>query len=51
MKILRAIAELESLPGPTHLAIGVFDGLHIGHQAVIRHALDSSRRLGEAPSS
>jgi riboflavin kinase/FMN adenylyltransferase len=46
MKILRAIAELESLPGPTHLAIGVFDGLHIGHQAVIGRALDSSRRLG-----
>jgi riboflavin kinase / FMN adenylyltransferase len=46
MKILRAIAELESLPGPTHLAIGVFDGLHIGHQAVIRRALDSSRQLG-----
>src|ERR1700739_4279612 len=46
MKILRDIAALESLPAPTPLAIGVFDGLHIGHQAVIRRALDSSRRLG-----
>jgi len=46
MKILRAIDELESLPGPTHLAIGVFDGLHIGHQAVIGHAVDSSHQTG-----
>ena len=46
MKILRAIDELESLPGPTHLAIGVFDGLHIGHQAVIGRALDSSHQTG-----
>src|SRR5271157_3467754 len=46
MKILRAIDELESLPGPTHLAIGVFDGLHIGHQAVIGHAVDSSHQIG-----
>jgi riboflavin kinase / FMN adenylyltransferase len=46
MKILRAIDELQSLPGPTHLAIGVFDGLHIGHQAVIGHAVNSSHRTG-----
>jgi riboflavin kinase/FMN adenylyltransferase len=46
MKILRAIDELDSLPGPTHLAIGVFDGLHIGHQAVIGRALVSARQTG-----
>jgi len=42
MKVLRAIDELSSLPGSTHLAIGVFDGLHLGHQAVIGRALESS---------
>ncbi len=46
MKILRAIDELESLPGPTHLAIGVFDGLHVGHQAVIAHARGGSHETG-----
>src|ERR1700722_7873581 len=46
MKVLRAIDELGSLPGSTHLAIGVFDGLHIGHQAVIGRALASSRQTG-----
>src|ERR1700675_4875517 len=44
MKVLRAIDELSSLPGSTHLAIGVFDGLHVGHQAVIGHALKSARQ-------
>ena len=46
MKILRTIDELKSVPGPTHLAIGVFDGLHLGHQAVIGRALESSRAMG-----
>ncbi len=42
MKTLSSINELASLPGPLFLAIGVFDGIHLGHQAVIststRHA-------------
>jgi riboflavin kinase / FMN adenylyltransferase len=46
MKVLRAIDELSSLPGSTHLAIGVFDGLHVGHQAVIGRALESARQSG-----
>jgi riboflavin kinase / FMN adenylyltransferase len=45
MEILRSIAELERLPGPLFVAIGVFDGIHLGHQAVIstsaRHAQEA----------
>ena len=35
MEVLRSIPELERLRGPLFLAIGVFDGIHRGHQAVI----------------
>jgi riboflavin kinase/FMN adenylyltransferase len=42
MELLRSISELKQLRGPLFLAIGVFDGVHLGHQAVIststRHA-------------
>lgn len=41
MNVFTSIAELSSLPGPVHLAIGVFDGVHIGHQAVIQAALQT----------
>jgi riboflavin kinase / FMN adenylyltransferase len=46
MKVLNDIAELHTIPGPTHLAIGVFDGVHLGHQAVIGRALESTRLTG-----
>lgn len=46
MQILRSIPELSQLPGPLFLAIGVFDGVHLGHHAVIstsaRHAREAS---------
>ncbi|MCB1276884.1 bifunctional riboflavin kinase/FAD synthetase [Prosthecobacter sp.] len=38
MQVLRSIEALSSLPGPLALAVGVFDGIHRGHQEVIRAA-------------
>lgn len=38
MQVLRSIDALSHLPGPLALAVGVFDGLHLGHQEVIRAA-------------
>lgn len=43
MQILRSVHELSTI-GPAYLAIGVFDGVHLGHQAVIARALEDSRR-------
>ncbi|MBK1881584.1 bifunctional riboflavin kinase/FAD synthetase [Luteolibacter pohnpeiensis] len=38
--------ELPGLNTPLHLALGVFDGVHIGHQAVIQRAVDAAKRIG-----
>jgi riboflavin kinase / FMN adenylyltransferase len=43
MDILRSIPELERLRGPLFLAIGVFDGVHLGHQAVISTSAEHAR--------
>lgn len=32
--------------GAVHLAVGMFDGLHIGHRTVIQSALDSQAKFG-----
>ncbi len=38
MQTIHSIAGLTALPGPVHLAMGFFDGVHAGHQEVIRRA-------------
>jgi len=38
IRVLHSIPELTDLVGPLVLAIGVFDGLHLGHRAVIERA-------------
>src|SRR4051812_2621444 len=43
MEILRSIPELSKLQGPLFLAIGVFDGVHLGHQAVIRTSAEHAK--------
>ncbi len=44
MKVLHSIAELSAVPGPVFLAIGVFDGVHLGHKSVIRRALGDAKK-------
>lgn len=43
---LRSISELGAIPGPVYLAIGVFDGVHLGHRSVLLRALDDARAAG-----
>ena len=49
MEILRSIPELSQLPGPLFLAIGVFDGVHLGHQAVISTSAQHARAANGTP--
>ncbi len=44
MNIIRSISDLSSVPGPAYLAVGVFDGVHLGHQSVVRRAMDDAKR-------
>lgn len=49
MHILRSIGELARIPSPFVLAAGVFDGVHLGHRAVLDAAIETSRRLDAEP--
>lgn len=49
MKLPAIVDSLQALdlpPRELHLAIGMFDGVHLGHQAVIESAIHSARRSG-----
>jgi riboflavin kinase / FMN adenylyltransferase len=49
MRVWPSISSLAELPGPLVLALGVFDGLHLGHRAVIEAAFDLAGRIGGRP--
>ncbi len=44
MQVFHSTDELRKLNVPVHLALGVFDGVHVGHQEVIRYAVDGARK-------
>src|SRR5436309_7398792 len=49
METLRSISELSRLPGPLFLAIGVFDGVHLGHQTVISTSAEHAKAANGTP--
>lgn len=46
MKILRQFSGCRKLKRPVCLAAGFFDGLHVGHQEVLRRTIAEARRIG-----
>jgi riboflavin kinase/FMN adenylyltransferase len=49
MQTLHSLEELSVLPGPLFLAIGVFDGVHLGHQAVISTSAEHAKAVNGTP--
>ena len=49
MEILHSIPELSRLRGALFLAIGVFDGVHRGHQAVISTSAEHAQDVNGTP--
>jgi riboflavin kinase / FMN adenylyltransferase len=45
MQVFRSLLEIPAGFGPTVVAIGNFDGVHRGHQAIIANVQDRARRL------
>jgi riboflavin kinase/FMN adenylyltransferase len=45
MKVLRGVQERPAFPEGTVVAIGNFDGLHLGHQKILRVLVDKAREM------
>lgn len=50
MMIYRSLSELPIQSAGTSVCIGVFDGLHRGHHAVIEAAVSSAKKTGTIPT-
>ena len=46
MVIYREFKELKGVSSPVHWAMGMFDGLHLGHAGVIAAAVEGAARDG-----
>ncbi len=46
MKVIRSMTGLRSCREPVCLAAGFFDGLHVGHQEVLRRTREAARAVG-----
>ncbi len=50
MKVIYATGSLKRPLKNTYAAIGIFDGMHRGHHFLIKHMIDSARRLNAIPT-
>ena len=46
MKIIKGFKNISGIKGGSILAIGVFDGVHIGHQRIIKQIVKRAKKIG-----
>lgn len=46
MQLIRGLSALPAFPDGSVVTLGNFDGVHLGHQAVLRQAADQARAFG-----
>jgi riboflavin kinase/FMN adenylyltransferase len=46
VSVVAGVERLETTDGPLFAVIGVFDGIHVGHQYLLRHLVSDARRRG-----
>ena len=46
MQVFRKLDEVPASLGPTVVSVGNFDGVHIAHQAVVRHLAERAHAIG-----
>jgi riboflavin kinase/FMN adenylyltransferase len=46
VRVFHSVAEIPSDFGPSVVAIGNFDGVHLGHREILSCAIDEARRIG-----
>jgi riboflavin kinase/FMN adenylyltransferase len=46
MQVFRELEEVPQQMGPTVVSVGNFDGVHVAHQAVVRHMAERAHAIG-----
>ena len=50
MRVVHGLGELDASLGRLFVVVGVFDGLHLGHQYLLEHLVREARRLEATPA-
>jgi riboflavin kinase / FMN adenylyltransferase len=50
VRVVAGVDQLETAHGPLFAVIGVFDGIHLGHQYLLRHLVTEARSRNARPS-